>query len=112
MSTKTTNVESADEPTINHGDTIETAAEANAAVLEAGMVLRVQPAAPGATRYVYHDPRGAWLVETARVRGQQRWTATNAAEVRSIVSAPMERGNVMALDADEHSNEFGAWEIR
>lgn len=101
-----------DEPTIEHGDTIESTDEANEAVLNQGMVLRVQPGAPDPTQFVWHDPRGAWLRETHRVRGEQSWTPTNAEHIRSLIGDRLATGNVRALGPDECDEDFGSWEVR
>jgi hypothetical protein len=88
---------------IGHFDTINTLEDANQAALRQGMALRIQPPAPGATRY-YFTEDGAWKRQT---EGHSHAVNVAVASVREAVRTSIPAndrsggGGVKAVDTSQ-----------
>lgn len=69
---------------------IETLDDANAAVLDRGQVIRVQPPAPQATVYFGTIEGEGWV---RRKAGRDRWRSADIDAVRATIEAAIDRND-------------------
>jgi hypothetical protein len=88
---------------MNHFGTIGTLDDANEAVLDRGMALRVQPRAPAPTRFYFVED-GKWKLQKC---GHSHASTVGVEHVRDVVSRHIPKndraggGGVRAVDRDE-----------
>lgn len=74
---------------IEHFDDVDSLDEANQAAIDQGMALRIQPPAPAATRYYYHE-NGQWYRQKC---GHSHASTVDVEAARQAVKRAMKRND-------------------